>query len=604
MEEKSKKRSALLLLLLLLLIAIAVAFAASVPIGGSGGGKGGSGGDGNGNGGGGGGGVGGGGQASAYTVAFDSQGGSAVASITDVDEGSRISEPMAPERPGYAFGGWHKDAACVNAWDFAMDTVYGDITLYAKWGYDGSGGDGSGNGGGGGYAATYAVTFDALNESAPWTVRGIESGSTISKPADPSRDGHDFAGWYRDQTFDTQWNFSTDRVYGDMTLYAKWSGRSYTVTFDSTGGTAVAKAEELSYGQLVPKPADPSRERFAFTGWFKEPACSNAWDFGSERVTKDMTLYAGWVALHTVTFDAQGGSPTPSPITNVRSGSTILLPGAPSNGDLYVFQGWFKGPGGSDRWNQSEDRVTSDITLYAHWRIVTRTVTFDPMGGHILWGGGQNTMSVDHGSLLVIPWEDGPWKAGHVFGGWYRDDSCIEPWNFSTPVTADVTLYAKWTPEKRTVTFNGNGGTTPDGAGGTTSMKSVEVDYGSLISAPTFTNYGHYIVGWYVTNVGTQWFFETSVVTSNMILYALWEHMSGGVTFNAGEGSFEDGSQTVTRILTYGEPCDPLPVPTRGGYSFVGWYTQKEGGSIIIVENGVWSYEVNKTLYARWAPIP
>jgi uncharacterized repeat protein (TIGR02543 family) len=73
------------------------------------------------------------GQAQTYTVSFDSQGGSSVAPITNVVSGSTITKPADPTRANYTFGGWYKEAACTNAWNFITDTVTGSITLYAKW---------------------------------------------------------------------------------------------------------------------------------------------------------------------------------------------------------------------------------------------------------------------------------------------------------------------------------------------------------------------------------------------------------------------------------------------------------------------------------------
>lgn len=67
-----------------------------------------------------------------YTVTFDSQGGSAVDSQT-VEEGGKATEPTAPTKTGNTFGGWYKESACTNAWDFATDTVTSNATLYAKW---------------------------------------------------------------------------------------------------------------------------------------------------------------------------------------------------------------------------------------------------------------------------------------------------------------------------------------------------------------------------------------------------------------------------------------------------------------------------------------
>jgi len=67
-----------------------------------------------------------------YTVTFDSQGGSAVGSQT-VAHGGKVTEPTAPTRTGYTFGGWYKESGCTTAWNFATDTVTSDVTLYAKW---------------------------------------------------------------------------------------------------------------------------------------------------------------------------------------------------------------------------------------------------------------------------------------------------------------------------------------------------------------------------------------------------------------------------------------------------------------------------------------
>jgi uncharacterized repeat protein (TIGR02543 family) len=99
-----------------------------------------------------------------YTVSFDSQGGSSVASITGVSSGSVITAPLAPTRPGYTFGGWYKEASCVNAWNFSTDTVNGNITLYAKWTY-------SGGGSGGGSSTPVIPTYKA-------TVSGISTPET------------------------------------------------------------------------------------------------------------------------------------------------------------------------------------------------------------------------------------------------------------------------------------------------------------------------------------------------------------------------------------------------------------------------------------------
>jgi uncharacterized repeat protein (TIGR02543 family) len=110
-----------------------------------------------------------------YTVSFDSQGGSAVASITGVAAGSVITAPPAPTRPGYTFGGWYKEAPCVNAWNFSTDTVNGNITLYAKWTY-------SGGGSGGGSSSNSSSSADT---PATPTYKAVVSGISIAETSLP-----------------------------------------------------------------------------------------------------------------------------------------------------------------------------------------------------------------------------------------------------------------------------------------------------------------------------------------------------------------------------------------------------------------------------------
>jgi uncharacterized repeat protein (TIGR02543 family) len=97
-----------------------------------------------------------------YTVSFDSQGGNNVTSLTGINFGSTISEPTVPTKDGYTFGGWYKEASYVNAWNFSTDTVTGNITLYAKWAYNGGGGGGGGSGSSTPATSTYKADISGV----------------------------------------------------------------------------------------------------------------------------------------------------------------------------------------------------------------------------------------------------------------------------------------------------------------------------------------------------------------------------------------------------------------------------------------------------------
>lgn len=136
------------------------------------------------------------------------------------------------------------------------------------------------------------VRFDTLGGSGLEPIIATR-GSNISPPPEPTRTGHTFAGWYKDEALTEPWDFENDVVTGEMVLFAKWDLNSYTVSFDSRGGSAVESITAY-YNSTIIAPQDPVREGYIFTGWFKDEDLADPWDFENDRVTEDITLYAGW----------------------------------------------------------------------------------------------------------------------------------------------------------------------------------------------------------------------------------------------------------------------------------------------------------------------
>ena len=148
---------------------------------------------------------------------------------------------------------------------------------------------------------TYTVTFDS-NGGTNVEQQTLTSGGLVTEPTAPTKDGFTFAGWYSDIELTTAWNFETDTVTADITLYAKWtvtgSGSepvTYTVTFDMNGhGTAIA-SQTINEGEKATEPAAPVADGYTFGGWFTNAGCTTAYDFNSA-VTSHITLYAKWTA--------------------------------------------------------------------------------------------------------------------------------------------------------------------------------------------------------------------------------------------------------------------------------------------------------------------
>ncbi|MBQ9438802.1 MAG: InlB B-repeat-containing protein, partial [Lachnospiraceae bacterium] len=282
-----------------------------------------------------------------YTVSFNLNGhGSPVPSQT-VTEGGKATKPADPAAEGFAFGGWHTDAACTKEYDF--DTfVTADITLYAKW------------------TEGFTVSFD-LNgkEGAAPEPQKVEKGKTAEKPTDPTAEGFLFEGWHTDSECTAEYDFRTP-VTQNTTLYAKWA-EGFTVSFDLNGveGTA-PETQKLEKGKAAEKPADPAAEGFVFGGWYTEPACETEYDFGTA-VTASATLYAKWTAasgFHVVAFNLNGHG-TAVASQSVKDGQAAKEPEAPV-AEGFTFGGWYTEAECTSAYN-FDTSVTADITLYAKW---------------------------------------------------------------------------------------------------------------------------------------------------------------------------------------------------------------------------------------------
>jgi len=307
---------------------------------------------------------------------------------------------------------------------------------------------------------TFTVSFDK-NAGAdavtnmPAAIPNVTSGGKITQPAtNPDRTGYTFGGWYKEQGCANAWNFGTDTVTANITLYAKWTQNNpgtFTVSFDKNAGEDAvtnmpAAIPNVTSGTTISAPqTNPGRADYTFGGWFKEQGCANAWNFGTDTVTANITLYAKWTAnlpgTFTVSFNKNAGEDAvtdmPVAIPNVASGTKITEPTEIPQRYDYTFAGWYTAQ--DALWDFSSDEVTANITLYAHWTPGPHTVTFNSMGGSDV--APINNAVHDH--PIAEPEE--PTLAGYSFEGWYTEEEYDYKWDFDLdPVIKSITLYAKW----------------------------------------------------------------------------------------------------------------------------------------------------------------
>lgn len=439
-----------------------------------------------------------------YTVTFtQNYAGAPAATYVEVAENATVAKPEDPTRSGYAFVGWYKETLGIN--EFSFDTpITEDTRLFAKWGM-----------------TVATVTFELGDGSAPQTQQ-IDVGETVSEPAsDPEREDYEFIGWFADRACTTPFDFSAP-IRENTTIYAGWNQLRATVTFLWYEGEE--QTTKVEVGSPVARPAeDPTREDYAFTGWFSDPACNEAYDFAAP-VNEDITVYAGWdLTTATVTLNYNYEGAPASGTLKADVGEAAAEPADPERTG-YDFTGWYIDAGYTELYDFATI-VNNNFTLYAGWKLHEYTVTFDMNGG-----SGENIVTkVLYNQLAVQP-ENDPVRTGYTFLGWYADAAHTTQFNFNVPITEDTVIYAGWQSESSSGTCELTYYLNYEGATGTYYTDSVRT--GRYITPPaTPERAGYYFAGWATDQAGENLFdFNNNRATTSMNFYAKWLK---GYTFEA-----------------------------------------------------------------------
>jgi len=151
---------------------------------------------------------------------------------------------------------------------------------------------------------TFTVLFNS-NGGTSVESQTVWEGKRALKPTDPIKIGSIFEGWYKEATLTNEWLFDTDVVTFSFTLFAKWTvieENSFTVTFESNGGSSVA-SRSVKEGDKTQRPfPDPTKAGNLFEGWFKEATLTDEWLFNIDIVTSNITLYAKWTPFDGITI--------------------------------------------------------------------------------------------------------------------------------------------------------------------------------------------------------------------------------------------------------------------------------------------------------------
>jgi uncharacterized repeat protein (TIGR02543 family) len=203
-----------------------------------------------------------------------------------------------------------------------------------------------------------------------------------------------------------------------------------------------------------------------------------------------------------------GGSPI-APIT-LAFGANLSTPNFPTK-QGHTFVDWYSDQGLNTIFSFSGTMPAQNLIVYAKWTVNQYTITYEVNGGSSI-----NPDILSFGTNLTTPTE--PTKAGHTFVGWYVDQGLTNLFNFSTSMPSEnITLYAKWTTNQYTITFDSNGGSL---------VSPITVAYEEYLTEPQAPLRESYnFVGWYLDDESfvNEFDFGNEKIITNLTLYANWE---------------------------------------------------------------------------------
>ena len=351
--------------------------------------------------------------ASAYTVTYNNNGGSGC-TTTSVTYGGKYGTMCEPTRNGYVFIGWfdenYKDKPLnyyadtypdlKKAFGYDADALYNHYITYGK----GEGrrisqyvkGDSfTGNANktiyAGWYAQGYTISYNSNGGTGSMASDVVKTGGTVTIKANEfTKKGYSFAGWttksdgtddgYNWTGWSGTWNY-VDGQYGiankTLKLYARWTPKSYTISYNSNGGTGTMTSDTVSTGGSVTIKGNTfKRTGYKFVGWTTKsdgtddgygwnPGWSGTWNYdnGQYGIANDkLVLYARWDNHFTVTYNDNGGSGCSSSSKTVTYGSTYGNLCTPTRSG-YIFAGWYSSNYANAPWTYYYDKYKNDSTV-------------------------------------------------------------------------------------------------------------------------------------------------------------------------------------------------------------------------------------------------
>ena len=447
---------------------------------------------------------------------------------------------------------------------------------------------------------TYTLSFVSEQGNAPSaiTVKKDEEINLRDSKYQLTAEGYVFKGWFFDaQKTNYAGVFNLDE---DTTVYAKWA-KVNTVTFNSNGGSTVEPIKVES-GSTIEAPSQPTKQGFKFAGWYKEATFTNKFNFENTEINNDITLYAKWNAVYTVTYNTNGGNEIEP--TSVEVGKTYTLPEDPVK-EGFRFAGWYTDEALQNAY-VSTGEIASNLTLFAKWIGNQYTVIYNANGGR----GNLAQQAFVYGTAQALS-NNAFTRVGYQFVGWALTAEGEKAYNNAESVSnlaksGSVTLYAVWEKINYLVKFDVN---FPEEAQAQ-EVANKYVKLGESVTlAAALQAIDHYTFAkWTIDKdhpmaensfdasaelVLSEAYIEYAV-NNVFTFYAVWEPKQYTITFDNNNGT----GTMANQVFTYGvaQALTANAFENEGSF-FVGWVdddnnSYTDGQSIQVSKN--------ITLHAQW----
>lgn len=507
------------------------------------------------------------------------------------------------------------------------------------------------------YESTYTISFNANGGSGAPSSITKKHFTNATLPSDkPYRTGYTFKGWGTSSStsYAAYQPGSTFYTNANTTLYAVWSAKTYTISYNANGGSGGPGSQTKTHGiKMLISRVEPTRSGYTFLGWSTSPSASSAsyqpgeWYYANA----DRTFYAVWKknapATYTVSYDANGGSGAPGSQTKTQDATLTLSSTKPTRSG-YTFLGWATSASATSASYQPGGSYTANasVTLYAVWscnHASTKTVwdtgckwrkvcnncgvtvssgtTHGPYtyGDWVFYSGSQHSRykTCIHGDYTTTEY------ASHNTSNRYEQYSASQHKRYSYCADCNSTIgsvsyeghtftnstsngqvvstcklcgYTKTSAQTYTISYNANGGSNAPAS--QTKVHGVTLTLSSAV--PYRTNYE--FVGWSASSSATTATYTAGgsyTGNASVTLYAVWKYKPATytVSYDANGGTGAPGRQTKTYGVTL---TLTTLIPTRRNYSFVGWSKDRNATSASYTAGGSYTDNADVTLYAVW----